>query len=416
MLTTLFPKAAHRYISLPVFGPIIDDLARWFLEHGYALGTLRQSLRVVAFMAYFLSRHGIHRVEELAPSDLERCWKALQRSKPADAGRGRAIERFLRARGVLKTAPSPVLSASALQLAAYCEYLWGVRGLSPSTLPEHRCYITKFLAYLRLDKNPHALSMINARVLENFLKKAATHVSRGTLQHVVAVVRGYLRFLSTTGQTPPGLDTQIDTPRVYRLEQLPRSLPWSTVEAFLASILRTTPLGRRDYAMFYLIATYGLRSCEIVSLRLDDIDWRAKVIRIQQTKTRGMLELPLTASAGSVLIDYLRKVKRPEGYRELFLRMRAPIGILKPTAVTEAFQAWSRRSGLAIPFQGAHCLRHSYAVHLLRQGTQLKVIGDLMGHRSAESTAVYLRLSTEDLRDVGLAVPPSRTKPMEVEP
>lgn len=416
MLTTLFPKAAHRHISLPVFGPIIDDFTRWFLEHGYALGTLRQSLRVVAFMASFLSRHGIHRVEELAPSDLERCWKALQRSKPADAGRGRAIERFLRARGVLKTAPSPVLSASALQLAAYCEYLRGVRGLSPSTLPEHRCYITEFLAYLRLDKNPHALSMINARVLEGFLKKAATHVSRGTLQHVVAVVRGYLRFLSTTGQTPPGLDTQIDTPRVYRLEQLPRSLPWSTVEAFLASILRTTPLGRRDYAMFYLIATYGLRSCEIVSLRLDDIDWRAKVIRIQQTKTRGMLELPLTASAGSVLIDYLRKVKRPEGYRELFLRMRAPIGILKPTAVTEAFQAWSRRSGLAIPFQGAHCLRHSYAVHLLRQGTQLKVIGDLMGHRSAESTAVYLRLSTEDLRDVGLAVPPSRTKPMEVEP
>jgi site-specific recombinase XerD len=79
--------------------------------------------------------------------------------------------------------------------------------------------------------------------------------------------------------------------------------------------------------------------------------------------------------------------------------------VLKPTAVTEAFQAWTRRSGLQIPFQGSHCLRHSDAVHLLRQGTSLKTIGDLLGHRSAESTCVYLRLAVEDLRDVALPLP-----------
>ena len=79
--------------------------------------------------------------------------------------------------------------------------------------------------------------------------------------------------------------------------------------------------------------------------------------------------------------------------------------MLKPTAVTEAFQAWSKRSGLAIPFQGAHCLRHSYAVYLLRSGISLKTIGDLLGHRTLESTCVYLRLAVEDLRDVALDLP-----------
>jgi integrase-like protein len=74
---------------------------------------------------------------------------------------------------------------------------------------------------------------------------------------------------------------------------------------------------------------------------------------------------------------------------------------MKSTAVTEAFQAWSRRSGLKIPFQGAHCLRHSYALHLLHQGLPLKTIRDLLGHRSPESTAVYLRLVTYDLRVSG---------------
>jgi site-specific recombinase XerD len=73
--------------------------------------------------------------------------------------------------------------------------------------------------------------------------------------------------------------------------------------------------------------------------------------------------------------------------------------------VGEAFQKWVRRSGLPIPFHGPHCLRHSYALHLLRQGLSLKTLGDLLGHRLAESTCVYLRLDTDDLRDVALAVP-----------
>ena len=89
------------------------------------------------------------------------------------------------------------------------------------------------------------------------------------------------------------------------------------------------------------------------------------------------------------------------------MRMRAPIGVLKPTAVTEAFQALVRRSGLSVPFQGPHCLRHSYAVHLLKNGTPLKTIGDILGHRTAESTSIYLRLATGDLREVALAVPGS---------
>lgn len=58
-----------------------------------------------------------------------------------------------------------------------------------------------------------------------------------------------------------------------------------------------------------------------------------------------------------------------------------------------------------IPYHGPHCLRHSYAVHLLRQGTSVKVIGDILGHRNAETTCVYLRFAIDDLRSVALEVP-----------
>jgi site-specific recombinase XerD len=106
-----------------------------------------------------------------------------------------------------------------------------------------------------------------------------------------------------------------------------------------------------------------------------------------------------------VLLRYLRRGRPSSAHRELFLRERAPAGILKPTAVTEVFQQAVRRSGLPIVFHGPHTLRHSYAVSLLRRGVGLKTLGDLLGHRTAESTCTYLRLATEDLRDVALAAP-----------
>jgi site-specific recombinase XerD len=157
--------------------------------------------------------------------------------------------------------------------------------------------------------------------------------------------------------------------------------------------------------MFALIATYGLRACEVVRLTLDAIDWRRGVVRVPARKTGTPLLLPLTDAAGTVLLRYLRHGRPASPHRELFLRGRAPAGVLKPTAVNEAFQKWIRRSGLPIRFQGPHCLRHAYAVHLLRRGVSLKALGDLLGHRSAESTCVYLRLATEDLRGVALSVP-----------
>jgi site-specific recombinase XerD len=194
-----------------------------------------------------------------------------------------------------------------------------------------------------------------------------------------------------------------------------------TVQALLQAVDRTTPSGIRDYAIFLLIATYGLRACDVVALTLDDVAWRARRIRIQQRKTGRLLLLPLTDDVATALLEYLRRGRphlgvrqfrrgfqrdHPE-FREIFLRCVTPAGALKSTAIAEAFQKWSRRSGLKIASQGVHCIRHSYALHLLRSGLPLKTIGDLLGHRTLESTCVYLRLATDDLRDVPLNLPAS---------
>lgn len=104
----------------------------------------------------------------------------------------------------------------------------------------------------------------------------------------------------------------------------------------LASIDRNTPMGMRDYAMLFLIATYGLRACDIRTLRLEDVRWRQGEIRVAQRKTGQPLVLPLTDAVGDVLIQYLCTGRPQTPFRQLFLMVRAPIGPLRHTGVNDA--------------------------------------------------------------------------------
>ncbi len=401
MLTDLFPKASKRFLSLPVLGPVIAAYEAWLLERGYAWGSRRNLLRAVGRIDRYLQHHA----RGLTHAGLDACWRWSRRRDAEVAGAVRSLTRLLELRGHLPArVPQPPTPTEGC-VDAYAAALRDLRGLAPSTLRQHCRTAREFLTHLRYDQTPACLAAVTAREVEAYVQQASTRHGRASLQHTVAELRSFLRFLATQGRMPPGLDLQIDTPRCYRQEQLPRALPWATVRAFLAAIDRTTPLGLRDYTIFFLIATYGLRASEIVTLTLDAIDWRAGVLHITPRKHGTPLVLPLTDAAGRVLLRYLRAGRPVTTRREVFLRGRAPAGVLKPTAVTEAFQAWARRSGLGIPFQGAHCLRHAVAVHLLRQGVSLKALGDLLGHRTAESTQAYLRLAVDDLRTVPLPVP-----------
>jgi integrase len=242
---------------------------------------------------------------------------------------------------------------------------------------------------------------------ERFITEVSNRFGRQSLQKVVAILRGFLRFLGMRGEAPLGLDTCIDTPRVYREEQLPRALPWDSVRTFLDSIDRTTTTGLRDYAMLSLVAAYGLRGCDVAGLKLTDIDWRKGEVSIIQSKTRKPLVLPLIDPAADALLAYLREGRPRSAYRQIFLKTHAPITPLQRNNVSDAFRFRFKRSGMDIRARGINSLRHSHAMHLLREGVSLKTIGDLLGHCCSQSTGVYLRLDVDDLRGVALPLPGS---------
>ena len=304
--------------------------------------------------------------------------------------------------GLASTPPS----STERLVGAYQVYLDRVRGLAAVTIRRHAGIVVEFLRFLKRDDHPQSLCQLQVSEIDVFLTQVGHRMGRVSMQHVTARLRTFLRFLAAEGMAPTGLDAHVESPRGYRGERLPRALAWEDVRSLLLAIDRSTSKGRRDYAMLLLIATYGLRISEVAGLEFDDIAWRDRQICIPRPKIGTPLSFPLTDEIATELLDYLRHARPESTHRQLFLRVRVPLAPIKPTAVTDAFQAWAAHAGIRLPhLAGAHCLRHSLAMHLLRQGTPLKIIGDLLGHRSAESTCVYLRLNIDDLRDVALPLP-----------
>ena len=423
MLLKLYPKVHRRYTSLPVLGPILNGFGTWLLKRGYATDCVREHFCAARRLTRILERRGIRSLAKLTRARLRACVPTNRLDDHRLTATVHLLERYFDSETSLFP-PRPRTRIED-QVASFAIYLEQVRGLASSSIARHCETTAALLAHIGYERRPGRLGTLTSHDIEAFICRSGERLGRRSLEHMVTHLRAFLRFAGSRGEGPMGLDAQIDRPRVYREEQLPRALSWEIVQALLRAIDRTTPGGLRDYAIFLLISTNGLRASEVVRLTLDDVEWRARRLRIRQRKNGGVLWLPLTDEVATALLEYLRHGRPqlavrhyrrgfqtdPPQYREVFLRCRTPAGVLKSTAITEAFQAWSRRSGLKIPFQGVHCLRHSYALHLLRSGLSLKTIGDLLGHHSSESTCVYLRLATDDLREVALSFPAGASIP-----
>ena len=173
------------------------------------------------------------------------------------------------------------------------------------------------------------------------------------------------------------------------------------MQRLLAVVDRREPNGRRNFAMLLLIATYGLRGCEVRALRLDDINWSHEEITIFAPKTDRRRRLPLTRPVGEAILNYLREERPPSFHRKVFLSSRPPHGPLR-SKINRWLAHCLEKAGIETARGGAHILRHSLAMHLLRSGETLKSIGDVLGHRSPDTTFIYTKLHVDDLRTVAL--------------
>ena len=406
LVKELRPRAYRRYLALPLFGAVLEELCRWLHRQCYTDGMLTAYLKRIAGLDGWLRRRGRHALTDVTSKDLRTAYDHYARTHNGrGAGPIRIIGGFLSERDLIAAEETPKRSRTETELIAFGSFLHDIRGLCDGTVYNRQHRLRPFLEFIGLDRRPSAIRTLKMESIDGFLRVAAKTNGRVSLSNVVAALRSYLERKHVQGVVRTPLHQQIPIPRLYRLEQLPRSLPWEQVSALLKSIDRSQPVGLRDFTVLYLAAHYGLRSNELMRLKLEDVDWRAGTLKVAQTKTKNTLVLPLTDEAGDVLCRYLREGRPTSEHREMFLRSIAPRGPLGDDEVWTIMRLRVRLSGLKLRSPSAHALRHSFAVHLLRQGVSMKAIGDTLGHRSLTSTSIYLRLAVDDLRAVGLAVP-----------
>jgi integrase len=154
-----------------------------------------------------------------------------------------------------------------------------------------------------------------------------------------------------------------------------------------------------------LIARLGLRASEVLAIELDDLRWRDGEIVV---RGKGLVHdrLPLLPDVGKALALYLKKDRPPGSSRRVFLCRRAPHrGFAHPSTVSTIVARALVRAKLTPAMRGAHLLRHSLATALLRKGASLAEIGQVLRHRSPNTTEIYAKLDFDALRDVAMPWP-----------
>lgn len=403
MLRTLFPKV-HRFYEQSRCADELEAFACWLQEVGYALPSTRGHIRRLQCTLEQAPRAcAQRRYSERAVRQMFAAAFTSTRAVVGAQATERLYRRFLGVHGRLQ--PNRRLhDPRSLLLVRYRGYLTEVRGLTASTVAQHLTTVADFLQRsLGAGRPPRTLTSTHT---DRYIAVRAREVRRETLQHIVAHLRGFLRYCFVRRMVGRRFDP-IDTPRTYRGERPPRAMAWPLVQRLLGSIDRTSKAGWRDYAILHLMAHYGLRPSEIVTLGLSSIDWGAKTLHVEQRKTQSTLLLPMLPRTLTLLRRYLAVGRPRSAHAHLFLRVRDPAGPLKHTAVCDVFRKHARQLSLPLDRYSSYSLRHGFAVHLLNRGVGIKAIGDLLGHRSFESTQVYLRLETDLLRAVALPVPRS---------
>jgi site-specific recombinase XerD len=249
------------------------------------------------------------------------------------------------------------------------------------------------------------LLRLSAGDVVRFVQRQAPclHLKRAKL--LTTALRSFLHYARYRGQVRCDLAAAVPTVASWSMPSIPRAIPAHAVRQLLASINRRTAIGCRDYAILLLLARLGLRGGEVVRLRLKDIDWNAGSITVRGKGDQRSV-LPLPADVGSAIATYLRRGRPRCSSRHVFLRTTAPIRQLRgPASIAYLVQHNLARAGIQAPTNGAHQFRHALATEMLHRGASLAEIGDVLRHRSPETTKIYTSIDLDSLRTLALPWP-----------
>ena len=394
-------RVAAEGLARDPLGAHLDSFEGWLADFGYTNSTVRTYLWCLAHFSRWIARRGIA-VGDLDEGIVEAFVDERRRAGLLHGSHRAAVCRVmehLREQGIVRASISEQLSEpspAARLVSQYEDYLRSERGLAAVTVADYGPCVRRFVEE-RFGERPLHLEELGPRDVSSFIVRYAHSMSRSRTKLMVAALRSFLRYLFQSGQLEANLAEAVPSVADWGLSTVPRYLVAEEIDRLLDACDQSTSTGRRDYAILVLLARLGLRAGEVVSLELDDIDWRVGEIVV---RGKGLLHdrLPLLPAVGEALATYLRWDRPPVTTRRVFVRRKAPLrGFARSASVSTIVRRALVRAGLNPPVKGAHLLRHSLATGMLRSGASLAEIGQILRHRSANATEIYAKVDLAGL-------------------
>ena len=215
-------------------------------------------------------------------------------------------------------------------------------------------------------------------------------------------VRGFIRYLEAEGCIPYGWGDALPKRISWKQASLPRYFSPDQMRALWDACGKQTHRHLRDRALLLVFTRLGLRTEEVVGLRVKDIDWERGNVMVRSTKTRRERILPLPEDVGQGLVAHLRD--RPQRSPEIFAPRRPPFTSQRNyDHVRNVMASLFQRAGLG--HARLHSLRHTAATGMVNQGASFKEIADVLGHKSISTTLIYAKLNMHTLAKVELPWP-----------
>ena len=293
--------------------------------------------------------------------------------------------------------PSPSLSESSREVLEQFTAAAGLE-VAAGSVRVLAGEIRHFLVYLdRIGRG--VPSAVTAEDVRGFMVEMAPKRPAG-IGNVVWSLKRFFAFLNLAGLS----DVRINGLLAYAAPRRVRALPCFTREEtgrLLEGIETETPCGKRDYAMVVLAVSTGLRCCDIVALRLDEIDWRRDEIRLVQAKTAKPLVLPLPALAGNAVAEWILHGRPDCDAPEVFVGLMAPFVKLGTSTGSTLMRRRLTRAGIdhaARDGKSFHALRRTTGTRLIESGAGLPLAAQVLGHARIDSSRRYIALASEQIR------------------
>ena len=273
------------------------------------------------------------------------------------------------------------------------------RALASATRAAYGRVARGYLVFLESRGCAHLAGADGASVLL-FLESLLDRWATSSLAWVVSNFRPFLRF---TGRTD-----LVDAVNLAGVKRSHRIVPvlGDDDERRVVQVCASGSVTARDAAITLLALTTGLRACDIVGLRLSDVDWRGQTIGIVQQKTHNPVTLPLMALVTVKLAEYVLDDRPVCGDGHVFLRSVAPHRRLADHAsIYRVISGVFRQAGVTGVKVGTRVLRHNAASRMLRAAVALPTISAVLGHADPDSTSQYLSVDDDRLLQCVLEVP-----------